>query len=192
MKRHFNTHIEGIDLEFWHALIERHGELVSLNRGDFICRKGKPTNIVGYVKSGYLIYTIDGLDKIGGFTFPDALFGDYPNCLHNLPAQFDILAGKKTEVWKMNATILVSLYREYPEINEHGHRFAESAYNSLIHRYCYLLAGTPMDRYKHLIDEHPQIEQDVPQKEIAQYLQISPTYLCKLKKDLLEDTRQSK
>ena len=190
MKRHFNKHIEGINLEFWHDLIERYGQLVTLNRGDFVCYFDRPTNIVGYVKSGYLIYTISGYDKIGGFTFPGALFGDYPNCMHNLPAQFDIIAGRKTEVWMMDATILSKLYDENPEINQHGHCFAEAAYNSLIDRYCSFLAGTPMERYLALITQHPQIEQDVSQKEIAEYLQITPTHLSRIRKILLKHNNQ--
>lgn len=185
MKTHFNRHIEGIDLDFWHDLIESRGELITLNKGDTVCNYGKPTNKVGYVKSGYLIYTIDGYNRIGGFTFPGALFGDYPNCLHNLPARFDIIAGRKSEVWLMDATILASLYDENPEINRHGHQFAEAAFNSLIDRYCSFLAGSPSDRYKALVAQHPQLEQDVPQKEIAEYLQITPTHLSRIRKELL-------
>ncbi len=185
MKQHFNRHIEGIDIDFWHQLIERNGELITLSKGDYVCRLSEPTNKVGYVKSGYLIYTMENTNKIGGFTFPGALFGDYPNCMHNLPARFDIMAGRKTQVWMMDATILESLYTEDPVINMHGRQFAEAAYSSLISRYCSFLTGTPADRYLALIRKHPQIEQDVPQKEIAEYLQISPIYLCRIKKDLL-------
>lgn len=190
MTSHFNKHIEGIDLDFWHTLIESRGEHVTLNKGDFVCHFGLPTNKVGYVVSGYLIYTIDGFNKIGGFTFPGALFGDYPNCMHNMPARFDIRAGRKTEVWMMDATILSTLYAEDPAINRHGHRFAESAYNSLISRYVSFLAGSPMDRYITLISEHPQIEQDVPQKEIAEYLQITPTHLSRIRREILKQQQQ--
>ncbi len=186
MKRHFNTHIEGIDLDFWHRLIEDHGQCVTLNRGDAVCRLGHRTNKIGYVKSGYLIYTIDGVDKIGGFTFPEALFGDYPNCMHNLPARFDIMAGRRSEVWLMDATTLARLCDEDAVVNSQVHRFAEAAYNSLIRRYCSFLGGNPMDRYIELITEHPQIEQDVSQKEIAEYLQISPNHLCRIRKELLK------
>ncbi|MDE6278654.1 MAG: hypothetical protein K2M05_01640 [Paramuribaculum sp.] len=186
MTRHFNKHIEGIDLSFWHELIESHGELVTLSRGDLVCHVGQPTNKIGYVKSGYLIYTVVGVGKIGGFTFPDALFGDYPNCLHNLPARFDIMAGRKTEAWIMDATVLLSLYKDSPVVNQQGHRFAEAAYNSLIDRYCSFIAGGPLERYMELIRQHPQIEQDVPQKEIAEYLRITPTHLSRLRRDLLK------
>lgn len=186
MKRHFNTHIEGIDLYFWHNLIDEYGEDLTLNKGEFVCHLGKRTNKVGYVKSGYLIYTVEGSAKIGGFTFPDALFGDYPNCMHNMPARFDIMAGRKTEVCIMDATVLASLYSSDPEINKQGHSFAEAAYNSLIERYCSFLAGTPLERYRSLISKHPQIEQDVPQKEIAEYLQITPTHLSRIRRELLK------
>lgn len=185
MVNHFNRHIEGIDLDFWHDLIESRGELVTLNRGDSVCRFGTRTNRMGYVKSGYLIYTIDGFNRIGGFTFPGALFGDYPNCLHNLPARFDIIAGRKSEVWLMDATVLESLYDLDPEINHHGHQFAQSAYNSLIDRYCSFLVGTPSERYQTLIGQYPQLEQDVSQKEIAEYLQITPTHLSRIRKEML-------
>lgn len=184
MYHHFNKHIEGIDIDFWHDLIESHGKLVTLDRGEYVCEINMPTNALGYVKSGYLIYTIEGYNKIGGFTFPGALFGDYPNCIHNLPARFDIIAGCESEIWLMDATILSQLCEEDPAVNQHLHRFAESAYNSLIERYCSLLSGTPAERYLALISQHPQIEQDVPLQEIAQYLQITPTHLSRIRKDL--------
>lgn len=186
MKRHFNRHIEGIDLEFWHELIETHGHLRTLKKGELIVRCDSPTHIIGYVKSGYLKYTIEGAEKIGGFAFPEALFGDFPNCMHNLPARFDIIAGRKTEVWVMNATSLISGGETSPELFRHLLQFAESAYNSLIDRYCSLIAGTPMERYINLINEHPQIEQDISQKEIAEYLQITPTHLSRIRKNLGE------
>lgn len=185
MKEHFNTHIKGIDLDFWHELIEDHGETVFLNKGDAVCRMGERTNKVGFVKSGYLIYTVVGLNSIGGFTFPGALFGDYPNCMHNLRARFDILAGRISEVCVMDATILPELYADDPAVNDHVHRFAEAAYNSLIDRYCSFLAGSPAERYQALVSQHPQIEQDVTQKELAGYLQISPTHLSRIRKELL-------
>ena len=185
MENHFNRHIEGIDLNFWHSLIESRGEFVSLNRGDSVCSFGKRTNVVGYLKSGYLIYTIEGFNRIGGFTFPGALFGDYPNCMYNLPSRFDIKAGRRSEVWMMDATVLESLYASDPIINRHGHQFAQSAYNSLIDRYCAFLVGTPLERYQALIDQYPQLEQELPQKEIAEYLQITPTHLSRIRKELL-------
>lgn len=189
MNRYKNPYFEGLDLQFWHDLIESYGKQVSLKRGEYLCRKGEPTNTFGYVKSGYLIYKIAGRHKpsaIGGFVFADALWGDYPNCMDNAPAQFDIVVGRKTDVWAMDATILPTLYRENISICQHGRLYMEALFNSLVQSHCILYSKTPMQRYLDLIHQHPQIEQDVPQKEIAQYLQIDPITLCRIKRRLLE------
>ena len=185
MKRHFNTHLEGLDLQFWHDLMESRGRLVTLKKDECLCRRGEPTNVLGYVKSGYFKYTVDGINKIGGFAFPEALVGDYPSCMDNAPAMFDIVAGEDSEAWIIDATILPKLFEEDIEAGRQGRLFMQSAYISLAKRYYALYAKTPMERYIDLINEHPQIEQDVPQKEIAEYLQIVPNSLSRIKKKLL-------
>ena len=189
MNRHFNTHLEGLDLQFWHDLIESRGKLVSLKKGEFLCRRGEPTNAFGYVKSGYFKYTVDGTEKIGGFAFPEALVGDYPSCMDNAPAMFDIVAGKNSEVWIADATILPKLFEEDIEAGRQGRLFMQSAYVSLAKRYYALYAKTPMERYIDLINEHPQIEQDVPQKEIAEYLQIKPYSLSRIRKKIIDQNK---
>lgn len=84
-----------------------------------------------------------------------------------------------------NATILPKLLEEDIETGRQGRLFMQSAYVSLAKRYYALYAKTPMERYIDLINEHPQIEQDVPQKEIAEYLQIKPYSLSRIKKKIL-------
>lgn len=188
MKRHFNTHIQGIDLKFWHELIKSHGKLVTLKRGEYLSHRDEPTNALGFVLSGYLLYTILKENKpvgIGGFAFADALCGDYPNCMYNAPATFDIVAGRKTELWLMDATMLPSLYDSNPVIGRHGRIVMEQVFNSLLTRYYAICAMSPQERYLDLITEHPQIEQDVSQKEIAKYLHISPIHLCRIRKEIL-------
>ena len=177
-------------MKFWLELIRSHGKLVTLGRGEYLCRKGEPTNLCGYVKSGYLIYSMsksNGIFNIGGFAFADALCGDYPNCLHNAPAEFDLVAGRKTEIWVMDATILPAMYENDLYMSEQGRIFMESAFTSLLRRYSALCSNTPAERYRQLVREHPQIEQDVPQKEIAKYLHISPIHLCRIRKELLSE-----
>lgn len=188
MKRHFNTHVEGLDLGFWHRLIESRGRRMTLRDGECLCRKGEPTDMVGYVVSGYLKYQIEdgrGRCLVGGFTFPEASFGDYPSCMHRAPALFNIVAGRLTEVCVMDATLLPELYDSDPDISRQGRLFMESAYNSLLRRYYDLYSKSPAERYLALVSAHPQIEQDVPQKEIAEYLSISPVHLCRIRRELL-------
>lgn len=167
--------------------MESHGKLITFGKGVYLCRRGESTTLCGYVKSGYLIYRIgkSRQPNIGGFAFAGALCGDYPNCLYGDAAVFDLVAGSKAEVWIIDATILPKLYDEDLEACRQGRIIMESAYYSLLARYYSLCAATPTERYLELIREHPQIEQDVPQKEIAKYLHISPIHLCRIRKELL-------
>ncbi len=188
MQRYINPSFEKLDFQFWHKLIESHGKLISLKKGEYLCHKGEPTNLFGYVKSGYLVYRITGTGRnssIGGFIFENALWGDYPNCTDNDIAMYDIVSGRQTEVWGMDATLLPLLYQTDLEACQHGRIFMEAMFKSLAQSHCSLHADTPVQRYLDLIHEYPQIEQDVPQKEIAEYLQIRPNSLSRIKKRLL-------
>lgn len=188
MKRHFNTHIEGIDLDYWHELIESRGELVTFNTGDYLCRIDEPSALFGYVKSGYFCYEqkVAGEEvKIGGFAFEGALIGDFPFCMRNEPAHFNIVARKKSEVWLTDAPTLCDMRFSDFNATLQFELLMESGYRSLIERYCSLISKSPKERYRELVNRHPQIEQDVPQKDIAAYLQISPQYLCRIRKSLI-------
>lgn len=194
MTKHFNTHIEGLDIGFWHELIESHGHMVTLQAGECICRKGEPTSILGYVKSGYLLYGINDPSSklaIGGFAFPDALFGDYPSCMNNDTALFNIIAGRRSELCIMNATELPGLYEASADISRQGRLFMESAYKSLLDRYYDLYSKSPTERYMQLISKYPQIQQDVSQREIAAYLQITPIHLCRIRRELMLQRRDN-
>lgn len=185
MTRHFNTHIEDIDLKFWHGLIKNRGKLVRFNTGEYMCRAGKHVSLFGYVKSGYFRYEAEGFDgkiKIGGFAFKDALIGDFPFCLRSEPAHFDITACRKSEVWLMDGTVLKEICENDDYAGKQWGILMESSYRSLLRRHCSFLCRSAAGRYMELVEEHPQIEQDVPQKDIAAYLQISPQYLCRLRK----------
>ncbi len=90
---------------------------------------------------------MDKSDTIGGFAFIDALFGDYPNCMHNANSFLDIVAGRKSEVWIMDATILPALYFENHKACQQGRIFMELAYNSLLHRFYDMHSSTPLQLY---------------------------------------------
>ncbi|MDE6117752.1 MAG: hypothetical protein K2O30_08585 [Duncaniella sp.] len=189
MNQHFNTHTEGIDLKFWHDLIEDHGKLITLSRGDLLCELGEFSSVFGFVVSGYFRY--DGFENknrdalIGGFAFPGALVGNYPDCMENAPSPFCIRAGRKSTAMVMDATILPDIYDKDSKACRQGRIMIQQAYKSLRVRYIDLYSKSPTERYLDLIHCHSQIEQDVPQKEIAAYLQITPTHLSRIRKELL-------
>ena len=85
-----------------------------------------------------------------------------------------------------DATVLPELYKEDIKASQQRRIFMERAYSSLLNRYCSLYLKTVRECYLDLMHDYPQIEQDVTQKEIAEYLQIDPVTLCRIKKALLK------
>lgn len=73
----------------------------------------------------------------------------------NGPAIFDIVAGKNSDAWIIDATILPKLFDEYIEAGRQGQLFMQSAYVSLAKRYYALYAKSAWERYLDLIHDHP-------------------------------------
>ncbi len=188
MNKPFNTHTEGIDLNFWHDLIKSHGKLVTLARNELLCKFGEPSSLLGWVVSGYFNYEFSANNDffIGGFAFPKALVGNYPDCMKNGPIPFTISAGQKSEVLVMDATILQDIYDTDFDACRHGRILAEQVYRSLLNRYSDLYTKSPIERYLDLIHQHPQVVQQISQKELAAYLNITPIHLCRIRKELLK------
>ena len=96
-----------------------------------------------------------------------------------------IVAGRKTEVWEMDASCLRGLFDEDGEACRQGRIFMEALYGILAESYCAIYSSDAVERYIGLIERHPEIEQEVSQKEIAEYLQIYPASLSRIKRRLL-------
>lgn len=180
MKRHFNTHVEGIDLDYWRSLIESCGSERVLSPGESLCRAGEPTRALGYVRSGYLCYELPGGGVIGGFAFPGALAGDVPACMYGEAAQFSIVAHSRVEI----CVAPTALLRADGQFLSHWAAMIESAYRSLVRRHRSLYELSVEERYMRLVQEHPQVLQEVPLKEIAAYLRITPVHLCRIRRKL--------
>lgn len=183
VKRHFNTHLEGLDLDYWRSLIESCGSERVLSPGESLCREGEPTCALGYVRAGYLCYELQG-GEIGGFAFSGALAGDVPACMYGEAAQFDIVAHSRVELCVADAPALRARMASDPMLLRQWTDVMEAAYRSLVQRHRSLYEQSPQERYAQLVSEHPHVLREVPQKEIASYLRITPVHLCRIRRKL--------
>lgn len=187
MTMHFNRHLDGLDLTFWCEMIMRHGSLVTVDRGELICRKGEPTVKFGLVETGYFRYEVGDPLRIAGFAFAGALVGDYPGVQYAEPANCDISAGKRSTAWIMDATVLPRLADTDIVVARNLRMLSEQAYRSLLYRYNDMYTLSPADRYRRLLECYPRLMQEVSLKEIASYLCISQVHLCRIRKELLRE-----
>ena len=142
MERILNTYMEDIDLQFWHDLIKKHGNLVTFDEGEYVCHQGEKSTVFGYVQSGNFCIEIEGLDNkkhIIDNVFTDALVGNYPDCMYNGVSPFDIKAVVKSSAYLMDARILVNLYEQDSYIENQGRLLIEGMFRCLANRYADLV-----------------------------------------------------
>ena len=142
MERILNTYMEDIDLQFWHDLIKKHGNLVTFDEGEYVCHQGEKSTVFGYVQSGNFCIEIEGSDQkkhIIDKVFTDALVGNYPDCMYDGVSPFDIKAVDKSFAYLMDARILVNLYEQDLLIQNQGRLLIEAMLKSLTNRYVNLV-----------------------------------------------------
>ncbi|MDE6696137.1 MAG: cyclic nucleotide-binding domain-containing protein [Muribaculaceae bacterium] len=138
MERNLNTYLEDIDLQFWHNLIKKHGNLVIFEEGEFVCHQGEKSSVFGYVQSGNFCIEIEGSDhkkQVIDNIFPNFLIGNYPDCMYEGVSHFDIKAVDKSSAYLMDARILLNIYEQDHNIQNHGRLLIEAMLKSLIVRY---------------------------------------------------------
>ena len=126
--------MEDIDLQFWYDLIQRYGTLVTFNEGEYLCRHGERSTTFGYVLSGNFHYEIEGVDHknhVVNSVFSDALVGNYPDCMYDGVSLVDIKAVAKSSAYLMDATNLLKLYEQDPNIQNQGRLLIEGMLLSL-------------------------------------------------------------
>ena len=142
---------------------------------------------MGFIESGYfkhIVRDFKGKEQIIGFSFKDALVGDYLSILENADARCEIVAVKKSKVIICEGDIVKEVMSRHTEARQElSKRIIRQTYDRLIDLY----KKSPKERYLYLIKSCPEILQQITLKELASYLKITPTYLSRIRKSLLTE-----
>ncbi|MCM1511200.1 MAG: Crp/Fnr family transcriptional regulator [Clostridium sp.] len=183
----FNSYIDDIDMSFWHQLCAEYGTVHRLRKGESltVLRGGsRHLKYVGIVLRGYFKYTVtdsNGNECITGFSFSGTLVGDFISIIENTSASTNITAGIDTEAILCPVAIIRRELCSQPQIRR---TMAEALFKQAYATYINLHRHTPTERYKELLIRYPDILQKIPLKEMASYLQITPTHLSRIRKQL--------
>ncbi|MCH2214581.1 MAG: Crp/Fnr family transcriptional regulator [Flavobacteriales bacterium] len=157
---------------------------MSLNRGDFLIRKGQVERYTYFILSGAVAVKLfkESESHTIRFGYQGSFLNSIPSFFDNSPSYFDIVALRKT---KVKAFAKKSLY-ELIESNESYKVVYISVLENLIthfvEREIDLLASSPAKRYERVLERSPQLFNEVPLKYIADYLRMSPETLSRLRK----------
>lgn len=181
----FNTYYENIDHDFWRKLCVEQGVLRSYDKNDYFIERGQVGRYIGFVKSGtlkYVAYGADGSESVVGLEFAGEFVADFPFSLYGKKSRVSIVAVTPCEIYCASAkeigTLMESNAELYRVIAESSMALFDTTYN----RYIDLYIKSAKERYDELVEKHEDIFEIFSLKDIASFLNITPTHLSRLRK----------
>jgi CRP-like cAMP-binding protein len=158
----------------------------------FICQAGDECKYETYVVKGCLrAYFIDpnGAPHIIQFAIEDWWISDMASLTTGGPSTFNIDALEDTEVIQIERTQFEELFLKVPKFERMFRLMLTRAFVVHQQRIIDNLCMPAKDRYLRFIKRYRNIEQRVPQNQIASYLGMTPEFLSQIRKKIADESR---
>ena len=162
-------------------------QLKRLRKKQFLLEEGRIFQYECFVNSGCLRqYYLDekGQEHIIQFAISDWWIGDQYGFLTGLPSANFIDAIEESQVLLISKINLEQLYTKVPKFERLFRIAFQNSYVALQRRILSNLSQTAEERYLDFNKRYHEIEQKVPQHQIASYLGITPESLSRIRKQL--------
>lgn len=160
-----------------------------LKQSEFVEQSGDQSKYFIHVNSGCLMsYFTDkeGFDHVLQFATSGWWTGDLHSFTHQVPSTYSTRALAESEVFLLPKNNMDLLLERTPKFERY---FRIIFQNSLIthqNRIIQSYSASADERYVAFREKYPNLEQYVPQKYIASYLGITPEFLSKVRRKLME------
>ena len=114
---------------------------------------------------------------------------DFPYCLDGDVSEVSIEADMPCKVCIISGRELQELFDSDPKMMLHNVRILKNLFKMVYGRDLDHYRYTARSRYRRLIDRCPQVVQMLSLKDIASFLNITPSYLSTLRKEMTYETR---
>jgi CRP-like cAMP-binding protein len=182
ISRHINLNQQ--EVEFFFSVLQSK----TIRKKEFLLRPGEICRYQIFVAKGCLRnYTVDlnGFVHIGMFAVEDWWIGDLHSFLSEIPSTLFIDALEDTNVMMISKPNLELLYERIPRFERFFRILYQSSLITLAQKNMQNISSTAEDRYVNFINKYPQLQQRIPQKQIAAYLGITPEFLSVLRRKLM-------
>lgn len=180
----FNSYMDNLDMTVWHEICLQNGMVKHYRKGEVFVWQGDVIKYFGFIRKGYFKYTItdtEGHEHITGFVFSNGLVGDFLSTVNKESVKTNIIAATDVEVIQCPASVLKRQLEHSPALRR---AMTEGLFRQAYMRYLDLHGSSPKARYLALLKRCPDILQNITLKEMASYLQITPTHLSRIRKEL--------
>lgn len=193
--KHFNTYKEGLDLAFLKQYCIEHGTVKNFEQGEALEKEGEAARWVAYIDSGYFKYMLHsrtgGVERCTGFAFEGEFVANYPFCLNGDLSDLTIEAGMPCRVILIDGKKLQQMYDEDMEKMRQGMLIMHNLFKMVYDRYLDFYRYSAFERYSKLLNRCPQVMQMLSLKDIASFLNITPSYLSTIRTKITFGTDQT-
>jgi len=185
IRKNIAKHIDLSEEEFTHftSLLQ----VKRLRKKQFLLEEGEIFQYECFVNSGCLRqYYLDekGQEHIIQFAISDWWIGDQYSFLTGLPSTNFIDAIEESQVLLISKSNLEELYIQVPKFERLFRIAFQNSYVALQRRILSNISQTAEERYLDFNKRYYEIEQKVPQHQVASYLGITPESLSRIRKQL--------
>jgi CRP-like cAMP-binding protein len=158
----------------------------------FVVQAGDVCRYENYVINGCLrAYFVEpgGTFHIVQFAVEDWWIADLASLLSGEPATLNVDALEDTEVFQIERSALDELYSRIPKFERMFRIMLAGAFVAHQNRIIDNLCKPAAERYLAFVERYRNIEQRVPQTQIASYLGMTPEFLSQIRSNLKKKRR---
>lgn len=185
MTNRFNDYIGNHAADCLKDLCLREGHVRSYKKGDEFFSCGSVARWFGHIISGTLKYSAfgpDGTEHVVGLVFTGELVGDFPFSFNRHKARVSVIAETDCEICCLSTSLIGERLKTDSALRDIVMGGTEAVFSTVYDRYLDLHCKTAGERYADLISKHPDLFALFPLKDIASFLNITPTHLSRLRK----------
>lgn len=160
----------------------------SLRKRQYLLQAGDVMRHECFVNKGCLrTYLVDekGQEHVVMFAIEEWWTGDMHSFLTGQPSLYNIDVLEDAEVLLIEKASLEKLYIDIPKFDRFFRVLLQNAFVSMQKRIAQNLSIPADERYRNFSKQYPQLEQRLPQRQIASYLGITPESLSRIRKQLM-------
>lgn len=160
---------------------------VQCSKGDFLLKKGSIADDYYIVEQGLVrsyVYDYENNDITIGFISPGRLVIDVASIFQRVPTAEYIQCLTDCTLWRISYESFQELFHKIPACREWGRSWMAYALYQEKVRSIEMITLPAAKRYLQLLEQHPEIIQQVPLKFIASYLGVTDTSLSRIRKEV--------
>lgn len=160
-------------------------ECIDYKRREYILQEGQVCKYEYFVLKGCLrsFYINEDTTEHTTMFAPEGWWsGNLKSFVRNTSSDFYLEAIEPSTVLRLSKLNLEKLYQKVPKFERYFRILLQNRLLATQDRINHHLSFSATERYDKFLREYPKLVQRVPQKYIASYLGITPTYLSRLRK----------